>query len=223
MSAVLQRRTGMRTLADIIAKLGDIPPERILLEPAPGTATEADLIRNNDGDNVLCELVFGTLVEKAVGLGESKLEGWLLQHFFEYLKVHDIGEAIPGTGPYRLAKGIVRLPDIGFFLWEHSTSEEDDEENPISNSCPDLAVEVISRTNTPKEIGQKLKEYFKAGTTLAWIIYPRKKTVEVYSSPSRFRTLTVDDTLDGGELLPEFRLSLRKLFSKPTKFSKRRK
>lgn len=221
MSALLLRRKGMRTLADIIAKLGDIPPERILLEPAPGTATEKDLIRVNERDNLLCELVFGTLVEKAMGVEETKLEGWIGFLLYQYLEDHDIGELMAGTGFMRLARGIVRAPDVSFFLWQHATTPEEDRKNPIANTFPDLAVEVVSRSNTPKELARKRKEYFKAGTTLVWQVYPKTRTVEVYTSPTRFRTLTIGDTLDGGEILPGLQIPLKRLFGRRTKPSKR--
>ncbi len=61
------------TLQDLVDRLGGIPLSRILAKPAPGTATEADLIQVNDGNRRLCELVDGALVEKAMGLRESLL------------------------------------------------------------------------------------------------------------------------------------------------------
>jgi len=221
MSALLMRRKGMRTLADIIAKLGDIPPERILLDPAPGTATEADLILNNEGDNAFCELVFGTLVEKPMGFEEGKIEGWLLHLLYLYLADHDIGDLSSGSGLLRLGKGLVRSPDITFCLWQTATTEEEDRKNPIANTFPDLAVEVVSKSNTPKELARKRKEYFKAGTTLVWQVYPKTRTVEVYTSPIRFRTLTIGDTLDGGEILPGLQIPLKRLFGRRTKPTKR--
>lgn len=223
MGALLTWPKRARTFRDVMAELGDIPPDRILLDPPPGTATEEDLLRNNEGDGFLCELVHGTLVEKAMGVEETKLEGWLLRQLFNYLDQHDIGEVMPGTGAIRFAKGIVRLPDISFFLWEHASSEDEDRENPIAKSVPNLVIEVVSRSNTPKELARKRKEYFKAGTSLVWQVYPRARTVEVYTSPGRFRTLGIDDTLDGGTLLPGFRLPLQILFGRPTKGSHRRK
>ena len=221
MSTLLLRQRGMRTFADIIAKLGDIPPERILLEPTPGTATEGDLIRVNERDNLLCELVFGTLVEKAMGAEESKLEHWIAYLLYKYLEDNEIGELMSGSGFMRLAKGIVRAPDVSFFLWQHATTEEEDRKHPIANTFPDLAVEVVSRSNTPKELARKRKEYFKAGTTLVWQVYPKTRTVEVYTSPTRFRTLTLADTLDGGEILPGLQIPLKRLFGRRTKPSKR--
>jgi Uma2 family endonuclease len=77
-----------------------------------------------------------------------------------------------------------------------------------------VAVEVLSEGNTPPEIDRKLQEYFEAGCRLAWIIDPRAQTVRVYASPRRSRLLTRDQTLEGGAVLPGFKLPLRKLFAR---------
>jgi Uma2 family endonuclease len=191
--------------------------------PPPGTATEADLLRYAHEDETIYELVAGTLVEKAMGVGESKLEGWILSLLYEYLREHPIGELVPGTGMIRFGEGSVRAPDLSFFLWDNATTPEEDEENPIAVAVPDLTVEVISRSNTPAEMTQKRKEYFAAGTRLAWQVYPKPRTVEVYTSATKFRTLMIDDTLDGGKVLPGFAVPLKRLFGRPTKPTKRKK
>lgn len=218
MSATLTRpKARFSTVADLLRALGDIPPERVRLKPAPGTATEADVIPFSEKDDTLYELVDGTLVEKAMGVGESKLGIWLAHQLQTYLDEHDVGELIGADGFQRIQPDLVRAPDVTFCLWDNTSSEEDDEANPIGRIVPDLAVEVVSRSNTPGELARKRKEYFSAGTKLVWQVYPKKRTVEVYTSPGRFRTLLIDDTLDGGSLLPGFKLPLRTLFGRRTR------
>ena len=63
----------IKTLADLRKRLGGIPLDRIWFHPAPGTATEKDVIEAEGRENRLCELVDGTLVEKAVGFEEARL------------------------------------------------------------------------------------------------------------------------------------------------------
>ena len=82
--------------------------------------------------------------------------------------------------------------------------------------APDLAVEVLSEGNTKGEMERKLKDYFFAGVRLVWYIDLKKRTAAVYTSPDEGATLTEDQSLDGGAVLPGFRLSLRKLFARPT-------
>jgi len=218
MSATLSKsKTRPSTVADLLRDLGDIPPERVRLDPRPGTATEADLIHYSQKDDALYELVDGTLVAKAMGVGESKLGLWLAHRIQTYLDEHDLGELIGPDGHQRILADVVRAPDVTFCLWENATSAEEDEANPIGDIVPDLAVEVVSRSNTAQELARKRKEYFSAGTRLVWQVYPKTRTVEVYSSPGRCRTLLIDDTLDGGSLLPGFQLPLRTLFGRRTK------
>jgi Uma2 family endonuclease len=217
-----QWRHRVKTFADLAAKLGDIPADRILVDPPPGQATEEELLRFVEVDHVLCELVDGVLVEKPMGFEESALALWLGFHLRTYLSEHNLGELAGADATLRLAPGLVRLPDIAFILWEHLP--EDDEELPsIPDLAPDLAVEILSPSNTSKEMARKRKEYFKAGTTLVWQVFPKSRKVEVYTSPGRCRTLLIDDTLEGGTLLPGFRLPLRTLFGRPTKGSRRRR
>jgi Uma2 family endonuclease len=216
-------RRRVRTAADLMADLGDIPPDRILTDPPLGLATEADVVRLAEQEGRLCELVDGTLVEKAMGWEETKLEGLIFGFLHDYLKEHPVGEVYPGTGFIRLAEGVVRGPDVTVCLWKHVTTPKQDRKNPIARTVADLAVEVVSRSNTAKEMARKCKEYFDSGTSIVWLVYPKTKTVEVYTSPTRHRTLGIDDTLDGGTLLPGFRLPLRTLFGRPTKGSRRKK
>ena len=74
--------------------------------------------------------------------------------------------------------------------------------------APDLAVEVISRHDTRQEMDRKLQDYFTAGVRLVWYVYhtPRRE-VWVYVSPTEHSVIREDETLDGGEVLPGFRLA----------------
>ena len=87
---------------------------------------------------------------------------------------------------------------------------------PIPDLTPDLAVEVISKFNTRQEMDRKLQEYFAAGVRLVWYVYhsPRRE-VRVYVSPTECSVVREGETLDGGEVLPGFRLSLSELFTEP--------
>ena len=61
---------------------------------------------------------------------------------------------------------------------------------------------------------RKLREYFEAGTRLVWFVYPKSRTARAYLSPRRFTRLTEDQTLDGGDVLPGFTVTLRELFDR---------
>src|SRR6185437_13360756 len=129
----------LETVADLLERLGDIPPERILWKPYPGTATEQDLIAVVDGpDKRLCELVDGTLVEKAAGFFESRLGGVLLHVLENYLEEHNLGICVPADAMMRIVPGRVRLPDVSFINWDRLPNRKVPTE-PIANLVPDLA------------------------------------------------------------------------------------
>lgn len=81
---------------------------------------------------------------------------------------------------------------------------------------PDLAAEVVSPSDLAEEIMQKLVEYFQAGARLVWVVYPEQQLVYVYEALTQVRGLTRQDELDGGSVLPGFRLPLAQLFGDVT-------
>jgi Uma2 family endonuclease len=109
----------------------------------------------------------------------------------------------------RMKSGRVRLPDVAFV----STARLPKTREPIPTLSPDLAVEVLSESNTPDEIAQKLQEYFESGTRLTWIIDPPTRTVAVYHGPGEpTRVLDVNAQLDGEQVVPGFTLPVADLF-----------
>ena len=203
-------------VSDLLATLGDIPLDRIRLRPRPGTATEEDVITSKDRFNRICELVDGTLVEKTVGYYESRLAGVLVTILEIFCAKHNLGIVLTADGLTRIRRGRVRAPDVSFYSWSHFPGHLLPA-GQILDMAPDLAVEVLSPSNTKDEMARKRQEYFAGGTRLVWEVDPDKRTVRVYTSPTRSRLLREDKTLDGGDVLPGFRLSIRTLFSRAGK------
>ena len=104
----------------------------------------------------------------------------------------------------------VRMPDVSWTAPEDRVEAERGKKVP--QDPPTLAVEVVSESNTAAEIDLKLREYFKSGCRLAWVLYPKTRTLRVHASPDDYRELTEDDTLDGGEVLPGFSVRVGDLF-----------
>ncbi len=198
-----------RTVADLLKRLG-VPASRILLDPAPGTATEADVIRIRDTQDRLCELVEGVLVEKAMGYEESELAVLLIYHLVAYLRGNRRGKVAGADAATRLFPGLIRVPDVAFSSWERRPKGKLE---PIPSLVPDLAVEILSPSNRAAEMKRKLAEYRKAGVRLIWYVDPRKKTATIFPGEGKPEILTEDGWLDGGDVLPGFRLSLRQLFA----------
>jgi Uma2 family endonuclease len=201
----------MATVADLLEGLGGIPAARVRFVPLPGTATERDVIKVHDRENRLCELVDGTLVEKVMGFDKSIYAVHLLGTLFVYLKTHDLGKVVGADGMMRLSPGLVRIPDVAFISWRRYPRSKR-RRGAIPVVAPDLVVEVLSKGNTLREMARKLDEYFRAGVRLVWYVDGKKRTVRVYTAPDRSVLLREDDTLDGGEVLPGFSLSIREWF-----------
>ncbi len=202
------------TVTDLYRRFGPIPFERIRHSPPPGCGTVADVARLNEQEDRLYELVDGILVEKTVGYEESYIAmkiGRLLGNFVE---PRGLGVVTGPDGTIQLDIDLVRIPDVSFVSWERLPGGEIPDE-PVPCVIPDLAVEVISRGNTPKEMQDKLIEYFEKGVRLVWYVRPASRVVDVYTSPRRFTRLTVSMRLDGGDVLPGFSVQIAELFEVP--------
>ena len=80
---------------------------------------------------------------------------------------------------------------------------------------PDLAVEMISPTDEPAEIAKKQELYRRAAVPLVWWVYPDRRTVGVYQHGQLVAELGEGDDLDGGDVLPGFRLPVAEIFAEP--------
>lgn len=190
-------------MADVRAHVGDVPLERIRTYPPPGMATEEDALRKP-----VCELIDGILVEKPLDIYKSFLGALLATEMIRYLERHPIGIVTGAGGPYRISPGRTRIPDIAFVNWHRFPTRKLPRE-PVVSIAPDLVVEILSLTNTKKEMEDKLKEYFQAGVRLVWYVDPEKRTAEVYTSPTNVERLNADGILDGRDVLPGFKLKIK--------------
>ncbi|HTU90656.1 MAG TPA: Uma2 family endonuclease [Gemmataceae bacterium] len=202
----------IKTLADLLDRLGGVPPDRIRFRPFPGTATVQDVIEVQRQEGKLCELVEGVLLEKAVGYGESRLAVFLAGLFNAFVIPRNLGIVTGPDGTVELMPDLVRIPDVAFTSWNHLPGRRSPTA-PIPRLAPTLAVEVLSRSNTPGELAAKRQDYFAAGVQLVWEIDPTTRTVAVYVSPTQSTTLKPGDSLDGGTALPGFTLPVRELFA----------
>jgi Uma2 family endonuclease len=201
------------TLADVVEHLGGVPLERIRAFPPPGTATDKDVLESKSRYNRICELIDGVLVEKTMGCYESMLAVALIWYLESYVRQHDLGIVLAPDGPLRILPTQVRVPDVSVILWKRFSGGKLPEE-PIFALAPDLAVEVLSRSNTKKEMQRKLRDYFQSGVRLVWYIDPETRTAEIFTSPEERTTIDEQGVLDGGDVLPGFRVPLGELFGR---------
>ena len=198
------------TVADLLERFGPMPDGRIRTDPPPGTATEQDVIDIEARESRLCELVDGVLVEKTVGYYESCLAVRLIMLIGSFVEQRRLGVVAGEAGMIRLSAGLVRIPDVSFVSWGRLPGRRVPRV-PIADLAPDLAVEVISPSNTTREMERKLQDYLAAGVRLVWYVHPGPQEVHVYTA-ERQDVLTLDQELSGGDVLPGFVLPLRQLF-----------
>jgi Uma2 family endonuclease len=201
----------MSTLTSLMERLGNIPLHRIRIHPPPGTAVEQDVL-DYDHNGMMCELVDGVLVEKASGLSKSVLAVSLIATLNPFVRSLNLGLVTEGQGTIRLSAGLVRMPDVAFTSWDRLPGRRVPDE-PMPLLAPDLAVEVLSEDNTLGEMKRKRHDYFSAGVRLVWLVDPKIRIVDVYTSEDQCTRLTEADILDGGAVLPGFQLPLREWFA----------
>ena len=195
--------------AEWLAALGGIPLSRIIFNPWPGTATEADLLYMVDHEKRLCELVDQTLVEKAVGYWEGIVAANIIALLTAFVNPRRLGAVSGADSTMRMKSGRVRLPDVAFVSKDRLPKSLE----PIPSLAPDLAIEVLSEGNTDEEMRQKLVEYFQSGTRLAWLVDPSTRSVAVYiSATDSVGVFGESDKLDGGTVLPGLTISVADLF-----------
>jgi Uma2 family endonuclease len=105
------------------------------------------------------------------------------------------------------------MPDFSFVSWEKMPNRELSPES-ITSLIPDLVGEVVNIDNSRREMEWKRRDYFQGGVRLAWEINPRTQSAGVYTSPDQFQEIDLNGSLDGGDVLPGFTLSLRRLFDR---------
>lgn len=107
-----------------------------------------------------------------------------------------------------------RRPDIAFVSYERwAKNRPMPQTDNAWDVVPNLATEVVSPTDKADEIEQKIGEYFRVGVQLVWVVYPMQSKIYVYQSPKQVAALTKADVLDGGTVVPGFRLPLSELFT----------
>jgi Uma2 family endonuclease len=165
-------------------------------------------------DEVICELVAGELIcEPLPGEEHGSVAGNIFFHVCHFVREHRLGRVYAAETGFVLARGpdTVRGPDAAFVSTERDARSV--RRGPFFEGAPDLAVEVLSPGNTRREIAAKVRDYLAAGARAVWVVDPRRRTVAVHLPEGEPATLSDDQTLDGGAVLPGFRLPVQEIFA----------
>ena len=152
------------------------------------------------------------LIEKPPGYIESYLAAQIATKLNVFVEPARLGIVTGADGMMRLAPGVVRIPDVAYVSRDRLPGGRIPKD-PIPALAPDLAVEVLSESNTKREMDRKRTEYFQAGVRLVWIVDPKTRTISVFITPGQPIILTESDILTGGSVLPGFTLDIKSLFA----------
>lgn len=164
-------------------------------------------------DDVLYEVVDGQIVEKNVGAREIEIASMLDQALGMFAKPRRLGRVVAEM-IFRIdpARNLQRRPDVAFISDQRWPFRRRAPDTPVWDIVPDLAIEVVSPSNSADAVLAKVREYFDAGVRQVWVVFPKGREVYVYSSTKQIQVLQIGDELDGGDLLPGFRLPLTAIF-----------
>lgn len=125
-----------------------------------------------------------------------------------FLRQNNIKGHVTGEAGGYMVSGERYAPDVAYISSEKQAELANDTYNP---EPPELAVEVMSPSDTDKRMLVKVANYLAAGT-LVWVVYPASKQVEVYASGKPVQIIGRDGTLDGGNVLKGFELKVSEIF-----------
>lgn len=150
------------------------------------------------------------LVMAPPSFGHDRITHRILRAIQTYLDKHPLGEAYVAAG-YVLSRNplTVRQPDVSFLSAERIATANPDS---LPDQAPELAVEVVSPSQSANFMGTKVEQYLRFGAKQVWIVYPKRKCVHVYRANKSMAILDESETLTGGDLLPGFSVKVSDLF-----------
>jgi Uma2 family endonuclease len=176
--------------------------------------TAEDLLALPDDDKQY-ELVEGVLIEMSPSGRPHSRDGLrIATKLLNFVELHDLGEAYGADAGFILRRNpdTVRGPDAALVRKNRLVELDDEGFLPLA---PDLAVEVVSPSNTVNEMSRKVREYLDAGSAMVWVVEPVRRQVTVYTPDNMARIHRDGDTLTGGDIIPGFELDVTYIFDGP--------
>ena len=154
------------------------------------------------------EYIKGELIPVPPTSGEhSRISVNLILPLGMYVRENRLGDIYVSETGFRVGERVL-VPDIAFLSIDHIPADL----SKVFSIPPDLAIEVVSPTDTLLRIEEKAFAYLEAGTQLVWVLMPRSKTVTVYRSETDITLLTRNDTLTGENVIEGFSCQVAELF-----------
>jgi Uma2 family endonuclease len=177
-------------------------------------AITADQLFQMPDDGFHYELVRGELRKMTpAGFKHGQLVVNLTIPLGAFVKQNQLGVVLGAETGFRLANNpdTVLAPDIAFIKQERLTAANETEK--FWSGAPDLAVEVLSPSDTVYAVEEKVATWLSCGTKMVWVVNPKLRSIHVHCSGTSIQTLAETDVLDGHDVIPGFRLNVAELFS----------
>jgi Uma2 family endonuclease len=173
----------------------------------------ADELLSMPDDGWRYELRCGELIQMVPpGARHGQFQNGLLAPLTTCVRRDRLGLVVAEVG-FRLSHDpdTVRAPDVAFVRRARIPAEG----VPVGywEGAPDLAVEVVSPSDSAEDVREKIGEYLAAGASLVWIVYPRGQTVDVWRADGSRVALSSDGTLEGEDVVPGFSLPVAEIFA----------
>lgn len=164
------------------------------------------------GEDAHVELIRGAIHE----MSPSKpLHGFVSGNFAMELGLYGRqagGRILTGEAGYLLERDpdTLLVPDVAYVKTDRLPPR--DQWNRYCEVAPDVVVEVLSPSNSPAEMDRKVATYLAAGVPLVWVADPVPQRITAHRPGMAPQILEIDDVLDGGDVLPGFRVPVRTFF-----------
>jgi Uma2 family endonuclease len=193
---------------------GPVPMSRLVLNGDFSVRDEQFVRQLAEGEpKRLCELIEGVVLEKAMGTRESWIAVQLITVLNLFVRQHNLGEVLGADGMLRLQQNIY-IPDVSFLSRDRLPEGRLPWEPGIAQLVPDLAVEVLSPSNTARELEMKRTAYFAAGVRQVWTIDPQTETLTVWDTPTTSTTFSKGQAFEALPVLPGLTVNVADLFPK---------
>ena len=172
-----------------------------------------EIAQLSENEDKRLELIDGVILVMPPSSNKNTVVAFRVARFLgNHVDEHDLGYVTGADGGFELGPKTVLIPDVGYISKERAGKLVGN----VFPVAPDLAVEVISPSETARKVLDKVRAYLLAGTQLVWAVDPIDKVVDVYrlaeDDTINVKTLDINEILDGGSALSEFTISVKELF-----------
>jgi Uma2 family endonuclease len=171
--------------------------------------TDEELLQLPRDDGNKYEVVDGELRVSPANFAHERIIAKLLARMRSFADQRQLGEVVGSNVLYVLPSGNRRGPDVSFVAAGRLTPEARAQVFP--RLAPDLAIEVLSPSDRPRAVFDRVGEYLESGVRLVWVIDPQKRRAVEYRSLSEAREIALSGMLEGADVLPGFSCSVEEL------------